>query len=134
MPVLGQRKDSLDVLDDFGGRDTGFAAADGSGEDGSGLVITGQDLGDTSVRHSQLAADVTGSDSQLSHFDDSDTDVVGKRPAVHEDSSELVHFAVSMTGIHGREWYKLSGVRRLNEDRMREAWHAPRIEPLVLDL
>lgn len=108
---------SLDVLDDFGCGDTGFAAADGSGQDGTGLVVAGQDLRDTAVRDAQLATDVTGSDSELGHFDDADTDVIWKRTTVDEDSSELVHFAVSMTGIHGTEWDKLSGVRRLNEDR-----------------
>lgn len=99
----GQAGYSLDVLDDFGCGDTRLAAADGSGQDGAGLVVARQDLGDTAVRDTQLATDVTGSDSDLGHFDDADTDVVGKRTAVDEDPAELVHFAVSMTGIHGRD-------------------------------
>lgn len=69
-------------------------------KNGSSFMVTGEDFGDTSVRYPQLTTDVTGSDSDLSHFDDADTDVIGKRPAIDEDSAELVHFSVSMTGIH----------------------------------
>lgn len=60
----------------------------------------GKDLGDASVRDTQLATDVAGPDSDLGHFDDADTDVVGKRASVDEDPAELVHFSVGMTGIH----------------------------------
>lgn len=38
--------------------DSGLGAADGAGQDGAGLVVARQDLGDTAVRHAQLSADV----------------------------------------------------------------------------
>lgn len=78
-------------------------------------MVPGEDFGDAAVRDAQLTTDIAGTDPDLGHFDDADTDVIGERAAVDEDSAELVHFPVSMTGIHRRR----AGDRVLELERSR---------------
>lgn len=76
--------------------DPRLAAADGSGQDGSGVVVAGQDLGHAAVGDSQLAADVTRPHPDLRHLHDAQPHRVGKRAAVHEHPAELVHLPVAL--------------------------------------
>lgn len=48
------------------------------------------------MRHLQLAAYVAWSDSHLGHVDDTEPDVIGKRPTVDEVAAQLVDFAVAL--------------------------------------
>lgn len=81
-----------DMFDHSGGGDPRLAAPDGPGEDGAGLVVSGQDFTDTSMGDPQLAADVTRPDPQLGQFYDPQPDGIGERPPVHKHPSELIHF------------------------------------------
>jgi len=74
-----------DLGDDFGRGDARFGAADGAGQDGAGLLVAGEDLGDAAVGDLELAGDVAGPDAQVGHFDDAHADRVGQRAAVDED-------------------------------------------------
>ena len=57
----------------------------------------------------ELSADIAGSDTELSQLYNPQPDVVGERPAVDEDSPELVDSALALEGIpreegrHGRQ-------------------------------
>ena len=42
----------------------------------------------------KLAADVTGTNSQLSQFDDSHSNVIGQGTTVDKNSSQLIDFAI----------------------------------------
>lgn len=72
----------------------GLAAPDGPGQDASGLVVPGQDLGHATVGDAQLTADVARSDADPGQFDDAHADRVGQRPTVDEHAAQLVHLAV----------------------------------------
>lgn len=85
-----------DALNHRGSRDPGFAAADGSGQDGTGLVVAGQDLGHAAVGDPQLAADVAGPHPELGQFHDPEPHRVGQRPSVNEHPAELVHLPVAL--------------------------------------
>ena len=50
-----------------------------------------QDLADAAVAYSELSADDTRTDASCGHLDDLQPNVVGKRPAIDEHTSELVH-------------------------------------------
>lgn len=71
--------------------DPRLAASDGPWEDGASLVVAGQDLADAAVGDTQLPADVTGSNPELGQLHYPEPDGVGERPAVHENTAELVH-------------------------------------------
>lgn len=94
-----------DALDHGGGGDPGLAAADGSGEDGAGLVVAGQDLGHAAVGDPQLAADVAGPHTELRQLHDPQPHRVRQRSAANEHPAELVHLPVALlcnTGpVHG---------------------------------
>ena len=83
-----------DEVDDLGRGDAGLGAADGAGEDGAGLVVAGEDLGNAAVGDAELAGDVAGADAELGELDDADADVVGERPAVDEHPAQLVDLAI----------------------------------------
>lgn len=72
----------------------GLAASDGPGQDASGLVVPGQDLGHATVGDAQLTADVARSDAHPGQFDDAHANGVGQRPTVDEHAAQLVHLAV----------------------------------------
>lgn len=42
----------------------------------------------------KLAADVTGTNSQLSQFDDSHSNVIGQGATIDKNSSQLIDFAI----------------------------------------
>lgn len=67
----------LDVLDHVGRGDSRFGSTDGAWKDGARLVVACQDLGDATVRHTELSADVARPDSQLGKLHDSQSDGVG---------------------------------------------------------
>ena len=50
---------------------------------------------------SQLSADHTRPHARRGHLHDLESDVIGKRSAIDEDSSQLIHFSV---GVHVRLW------------------------------
>lgn len=89
-----------DALHHGGGGDPGLAAADGSGQDGAGVVVAGQDLGHAAVRDPQLAADVAGPHTELRQLHDAQPHRVGERPAVNEHPAELVHLPVALLCTH----------------------------------
>lgn len=91
-----------DVFDHGRRGDPGFAAADGSGQDGARFVVAGQDFADAAVRHPQLAADVAGPDAELSQLHDAQADGVGQRAPVDENAAQLVHLAVGVLCQGGR--------------------------------
>lgn len=80
--------------------DPGLAAADGSGQDGAGVVVPGQDLGHAAVGDPQLPADVAGPHAELRQLHDPQPHRVGKRPAVNEHPAELVHLPVALLCTH----------------------------------
>ncbi len=92
-----------DALHHGGGGDPGFAAANGSGQDGAGLAVAGQDLGHAAVGDAQLAADVAGPHPELRQLHDPQPHRVGKRPPVNEHPAELVHLPVALLCTHGAE-------------------------------
>lgn len=73
----------------------GFAASYGPGSDGAGLLVPAQDLGHAAVGHPQLPGDDARPDAVVRHLHDLVSDVVGQRPAVDEDSPELVDSALT---------------------------------------
>lgn len=78
----------------------GFAASDGPGSDGARLLVPAQDLGHAAVRDPELPADDARPDAVVGHLHDLVSDVVGQRSAVYENSSELVHAALTQRGRH----------------------------------
>lgn len=80
------------MLNHSGRSDPRLAASDGPREDGAGLVVARQNLTDTAVGDAQLPANVTRSNPELGQLDYPEPDGVGERPAVHENTAELVHF------------------------------------------
>lgn len=78
--------------------DPRLAASDCPREDGAGLVVASQNLADAAVGHAQLPADVTGSNPELRQLHYPEPDGVGERPAVDENTTELVHLT------EGRLW------------------------------
>ena len=49
-----------------------------------------ENLADTSMTDSQLSGDDTWSDTRCCHLNDLQSDVVGERSAIDEDSSQLI--------------------------------------------
>lgn len=89
----------LELLDEghhFGGGDAGLAPADGAREDGAGLVVAGQDLGDAPVGDPQLPRDVARSDPQVGQLHDPPSHLVRQRSTVHEQAAQLVHLAIRL--------------------------------------
>lgn len=104
-----------DALHHGGGGDPGLAAADGAGQDGAGVVVTGQDFRHAAVRDAQLAADVAGPHPELRQLHDPQPHRVRERPAVDEEPAELVHLPVALLCTHGTDGREFS----LN----RSQWH-----------
>lgn len=73
----------------------GLAASDGSGPDGSGLLVPAQNFGHAAVGDPQLAGDDARTDTVMGHFHDFVADVVGERSPVYEDPTKLVHPTLS---------------------------------------
>lgn len=90
-----------DALHHGGGGDPRLAAADGSRQDGAGLVVARQDLGHAAVGDPQLAADVAGPHAELRQLHDPQAHRVRQRAAVHEHPAELVHLPVALLCTHG---------------------------------
>lgn len=72
-----------------------LAASDGPRSDGACLLVPAEDFGDAAVGHSQLTGDDTRPDAVMGHLHNFMTNVVGKRSAVYEDTSELVDSTLS---------------------------------------
>lgn len=79
---------------------SGFTAANGSGSDGTGLLVPAQDFGHAAVGDPQLAGNDAGPDPVVGQLHDLVSDVVRKRPAINEDPSKLVDPALAQ-----RSWY-----------------------------
>ncbi len=75
--------------DHFWSRDSWFAAADGSGKNGTGFVVSGQDFRNASVADSELSRNVARTNPELCKFDDSDSDVIRQWSAVDENATQL---------------------------------------------
>lgn len=78
----------------------GFAATDGPGSDGARLLVPAQDFGHAAVWDPELSWDDTRPDAVMGHLHDFMSDVVGQRSAIYENSSELVHSALTQRGRH----------------------------------
>lgn len=78
----------------------GFAASDGARADGAGLLVSTQDLGHTTVRHSQLSRDYARSNAVVGHLHDLVSDVIRQRPPVDEHAAELVDPPLAQRGGH----------------------------------
>lgn len=92
-----------DALHHGGGGDPRLAAADGPRQDGAGLVVASQDLGNAAVRDPQLAADVAGPHTELRQLHDPQAHRVRQRAAVHEHPAELIHLPVALLCNTGGE-------------------------------
>lgn len=84
----------------FSGPYLGFAATDGPGSDGACLLVPAQDFGHAAVGDPELSGDDTRPDAVVGHLHDFMSDVVGQRSAINENSSELVHTALTQRGRH----------------------------------
>ena len=73
----------------------GFAAAYNSRSEGASLVISGEYLGDTAMRYSELSADITRPHSLVSKFHDPLSHHVRKRSTVDKKASKLVNTPVA---------------------------------------
>ena len=80
---------------DFRSRNTRLTPADDSGTNAARFLIAIQDLGDASVRHSEPATDDAGTDPLSRQLDDLQANVVGKWPAVDEDSTQLIESSLT---------------------------------------
>lgn len=78
----------------------GFAASDGPGSDGAGLLVAAEDFGHAAVGDTELSGDDTRPDSMVGHLYDLMADVVGQRSAIYENSSELVDSALTQRCRH----------------------------------
>lgn len=57
-------------------------------------MVPRQDLRNTTVADTQLAGNVTGSNTKARQFDDLHAGLVGQWPSVDEEAAQLVHLAV----------------------------------------
>lgn len=73
----------------------GFAATDGPGSDGARLLVPAKDFGHAAMGDPELSGDDARPDAVVGHLHDFMTDVVGQRSAIYENSSELVHSALT---------------------------------------
>ena len=73
----------------------GFAAAYNARLEVASLVISGEYLGDTAMRYSELSADITRPHSLLSKFHDPLSHHVRERSAVDKDSTQLINSSVT---------------------------------------
>ena len=73
----------------------GFTATDDTSLEVASLVISWQNLGDTSMADSQLSADVTRSHSLMGHFNNLLSHNVGKGTTVDKVTSELINSSVT---------------------------------------
>jgi len=76
----------------------GLAASYGSRADGAGLLVSAEDLGDTTVRNSQLSRDHAGSDAVVGHLHYLVSDVIWQGPPVDEHTAKLVHPTLAQGG------------------------------------
>lgn len=75
-----------------------FAASYGARTDRASLLVSAEDLGDTTVRNSQLSRDHTGSDAVVGHLHYLVSDVIWQRPPVDEHAAKLVHPTLAQRG------------------------------------
>lgn len=73
----------------------GFAATDGPGSNGARLLVPAQDFGHAAVGDPELSRDDARPDAVVGHLHDFVSDVVGQRSSIDENSSELVHSALT---------------------------------------
>lgn len=78
----------------------GFAPTDSSGSDGTSFLIPAQNFGYTAMGDPELSGDDTRPDTVMGHLHDFMSDVVGQRSAIYENSSELVHSALTQRSRH----------------------------------
>ncbi len=78
----------------------GLAASYGSRTDRAGLLVPAEDLGDTTVRNSQLSRDYAGSDAVVGHLHYLVSDVIWQGPPVDEHTAKLVHPTLAQRGGH----------------------------------
>lgn len=78
----------------------GLTASYRSGPDGPGLLVAAEYLGDAAVGDPQLSGDDAGSDPVVGHLHYLVSYVVGQRPAVNEDPSELVDPSLAQRSGH----------------------------------
>ncbi|CAL4119401.1 unnamed protein product, partial [Meganyctiphanes norvegica] len=68
-----------------------LGATDGSGLEGSSLMVPGKDLGHTAIGHLKDPRYITGADTGVGHLDDLVSDVVRQGTPVDIDTSHLIH-------------------------------------------
>ncbi len=68
-----------------------LAPTNAPGLDGTRLVESSQNLGDTAVGDEKLPRDVTGSDPEQGELHNSPTDIVRQWSPVHKHSPQLIH-------------------------------------------
>ena len=79
----------------FRRRHPGLRTPDNSWPNGPSLLISVEDFWDAAVTDAKLTRNDARSNSGRGHFDDLESDVIGKRPAVDEDASQLVDAALT---------------------------------------
>ena len=76
----------------------GLATSDGPRTDRAGLLVPAEDLGDATVRNSQLSRDYAGSDAVVGHLHYLVSDVIWQGPPVDEHAAKLVHPTLAQRG------------------------------------
>lgn len=69
-------------------------STDGTRQNRTGLMVSGQNLRHAAVADAQLPGNVTRPDAESGQFDDAHSRRVGQRSTVDENASQLVDFAV----------------------------------------
>lgn len=82
------------VVDHLRGSYARLGSTDGTRQNWSRFVVTGQNLWHASMADAELSGDITGPDAKAGQVDDLDASLVWKRSPVDEKAAELVHFAV----------------------------------------
>lgn len=72
-----------------------LAASDGPRSDRTRLLVPAENFGDAAVGHPQLTGDDARPDTVMGHLHYFMSNVVGKRSAVYEDTTELVNPTLS---------------------------------------
>jgi hypothetical protein len=88
----------LDSVLDFRRGDSRFGSADDSRPNRARFLVAVEDLGHASVRHSKLAGNHTRTNAAGCQLDDFQTNVVGKWPAIDENSAKLEKKSFEDTG------------------------------------
>ena len=95
-------------------------------EDEITIEIPVQNLGDTSMTDSQLSADHTRPHPSSSHLNYLESDMIGKRTAIDENSSKLVDPALALEGVAGEErGHGRGGQRRVAAEGLQLVAAAP---------